>query len=315
MRLLLLPRLTALRAEVRSQRIGIALGALALFIALGGPAAADQAASRAAKLITGKQIADRSLTLKDLSPSAVSALQGKTGAQGPAGAPGAQGPAGPPGAQGPPGAGAADVSPQQAVAKLTSADGESSGLDADLLDGRSSEYFAPAAGALLDGDGASGDLSGSFPSPQLAAGSVGGAEIATDAVGASDLAPDSVTGAKIATGTIDDTDLGAGSVGAGEIATAAVGRSKLRSGGSSASLTFSYPTLVASTCVDIPFSTNQADPGEIMLPLVDGSLVAGLYLVPTVVQQQSVAWLQVCNGSGSQVSAGSFSFTIDFIGG
>jgi Collagen triple helix repeat (20 copies) len=73
---------------------------IALFAALGDMAIAHPG------LITGAQIKDRSLTLKDLSRGTVAALRGKAGPAGPRGAPGpigatgAQGPAGPPGIQG-----------------------------------------------------------------------------------------------------------------------------------------------------------------------------------------------------------------------
>jgi Collagen triple helix repeat (20 copies) len=77
---------------------------IALFAALSDMAIAHPG------LITGAQVKDRSLTLKDLSRGTVAALRGKAGpagprgAQGPVGATGAQGPAGPPGIQGLPGA-------------------------------------------------------------------------------------------------------------------------------------------------------------------------------------------------------------------
>jgi hypothetical protein len=73
---------------------------IALFVALSGTAVAHPG------LITGAQIKDRSLTLKDLSRATVAALRGRAGpagprgAQGPVGATGAQGPAGPQGPQG-----------------------------------------------------------------------------------------------------------------------------------------------------------------------------------------------------------------------
>jgi Collagen triple helix repeat (20 copies) len=76
---------------------------IALFVALSGTAVAQRG------LITGAQIKDRSLTLKDLSRGTVTALRGKRGpagrrgAQGPVGATGAQGPVGATGAQGPAG--------------------------------------------------------------------------------------------------------------------------------------------------------------------------------------------------------------------
>ena len=73
---------------------------IALFAALSDMAIAHPG------LITGAQIKDRSLTLKDLSRGTVAGLRGKAGpagprgAQGPVGATGAPGPAGPQGIQG-----------------------------------------------------------------------------------------------------------------------------------------------------------------------------------------------------------------------
>ncbi len=310
-------RIRSIRDEIRAQRLGLSIGVLALFVALGGPAAANQAASSAAKLITGKQVKDRSLTLSDLSADTVRSLQGKAGPAGQPGAsgePGAPGAAGPQGVEGPRGPSSADATPQDIVTKVVDADGPGSLIDADLLDGKSSDFFAPFASALMDGDAAGGDLSGSFPSPQLQSNSVGAAEIAPDSVGSAEIAPDSVSGTDIVNSTIDETDLNAGSVTSSEIASGGVARSELRSGGANSSLTFSYPAITGGTCVDIPFNANQADTGEIAIPLVDGTLPTGLYLVPTIVQQTGIAWLQLCNGSGSQAGASSFGFNIDFIG-
>ena len=66
----------------------------ALFVALGGTGTA------ATLLVTSKQIKDRTIQLRDLSPQAVRALRGARGPQGVAGAEGPPGPAGPQGPQG-----------------------------------------------------------------------------------------------------------------------------------------------------------------------------------------------------------------------
>ena len=63
---------------------------LALFVALGGSATA-------AKLVTSRDIRDRTIQVRDLSAAARKALTARPGPAGPAGAPGSQGPAGPPG--------------------------------------------------------------------------------------------------------------------------------------------------------------------------------------------------------------------------
>lgn len=79
----------------------LALSTVALFVALGGTAFAARGL-----IITSREIKDRTIQLRDLSPAAIRALRGQGGEQGPQGPPGPAGPQGPPGAkgeQGPPG--------------------------------------------------------------------------------------------------------------------------------------------------------------------------------------------------------------------
>jgi hypothetical protein len=76
------------------------VAAIALFVALGGGAAAS-----ASWLIAGWKIKNHSISAEKLTKSAVKSLRGKRGARGPAGAAGADGAQGPAGADGPQGPG------------------------------------------------------------------------------------------------------------------------------------------------------------------------------------------------------------------
>jgi hypothetical protein len=77
----------------------MAVAGLALFFAIGGPSFAADAAKSAAKLITGKQIKDSSLTTKDVKNGSLLSADFKAG-QLPAAPQGPQGPQGPKGDQG-----------------------------------------------------------------------------------------------------------------------------------------------------------------------------------------------------------------------
>ncbi len=124
----------------KRQWIGVALGMLALFVALNGPAVASDAAKAAGKLVTSKQIKDGTIQTKDISATARNALKGQEGPAGdtgPTGPAGAAGPAGPAGPQGEPG----------------------------------------PAGSIQDAP-AGGDLAGSYPNPEIGPDTVGIPEIA-----------------------------------------------------------------------------------------------------------------------------------------
>ena len=78
------------------RHIPLVLSGLALFIALGGDAAATSVYSSAKKLISGKQIRNGTIAERKLAPSVRTKLN-KAGEPGPAGAPGATGATGPAG--------------------------------------------------------------------------------------------------------------------------------------------------------------------------------------------------------------------------
>ena len=101
----------------------------------------------AAKLITGKQIQDGTITSKDLSKSlrAQLKLAGKPGPAGPQGSPGTPGTPGAQGSQGPAGS-TADV-----MSTVLANDGAGKGLDADMLDGLDSTSLVARSGSTMTG--------------------------------------------------------------------------------------------------------------------------------------------------------------------
>jgi hypothetical protein len=111
---------------------------LGLIIAIAGTATA-------AKLITGKQIKNGTISEKDLSKAVRKKLAktGSTGLQGPAGPLGQAGKDGAPGLAGEDGS---PDTPAQVRDKLAAVDGTGSGVDADLLDGLESTTFVKGGG-------------------------------------------------------------------------------------------------------------------------------------------------------------------------
>ena len=133
-------RLARIWTEVRSQRYGIAVGALALLVAVGAPAHAIEGATSAANSVAqalriAKQADKRSKTALRLARQ-----PGPQGAKGDTGDTGDTGPQGPPGSD-----------------------------------------------AQFNGAAAGGDLTGSYPNPQIGAGVVGGPEVAPNSLGGDDI--------------------------------------------------------------------------------------------------------------------------------
>lgn len=285
----------SLAAQARQQWMGVSIGLMSLFIALGGPAVAADAVSSAKRMITGKQIKNGSIAMKDLSLKTVTALRGQTGPagpQGPAGANGANGADGVPGAQGPQGepgtSGGAELTSEQVRDKLLQADGTGSGVDADLLDGLNSSTF------LTTNSNAGGDLSGKFNS----------LSIAVDAVGSTELATNSVYNQELASNAVQSD----------ELYDLAITQNELRSSGSVESLVENenHNSIPANSCIYHTKSWSGADVGDFVMPQIapattgGGTLDPGLFFIPVMVTTAGVVPIILCNHENAPVDPGPY---------
>ena len=153
-----------------------ALALVALFVALDGPAVA-------ARLVSGAQIKDGTVQLKDLSRKARTALAGRAGPPGPQGVPGQPGAPGATGDAGPAG--------PQGTAGAVGAAGE---------DGQDGQDGVPGP--------AGGDLQGSYPDPTIKPLAVTSGKLGNLSVTNGKLDNDAVTGAKVAAGSLRADDIG-----------------------------------------------------------------------------------------------------------
>jgi len=149
--------------RITSSQVSLALAALALFFSLDGGAVAVSAAKSAKRLITGSQIKNGAMSEAKLSAAVRAKLRkagspGGAGAQGPAGAPGPKGADGAAGPAGPKGA-----------------------------DGAAGPKGADGTNATINGVAAGGDLSGTYPDPQIKAGAIAGGDVAPNALGGAQI--------------------------------------------------------------------------------------------------------------------------------
>ncbi|HZJ15412.1 MAG TPA: hypothetical protein VFD27_10195, partial [Chthoniobacteraceae bacterium] len=155
---------------------------------------------------------------------------------------------------------------------------------------------------------AGGDLTGSYPNPQIAANSITAAELATDSVGPTEVQNDAIDGGEIVDHSLTGIEFVANSIGASEIAANAIGTSELASGavtlakiaGISKNGSVSF-TIAANDCTDFNLSVSGAQAGDVAVFTWGANATVSSNLTVTVMRSiADVVIARVCNnGAGT----------------
>jgi hypothetical protein len=157
------------------------------------------------------------------------------------------------------------------------------------LTGKTGETGPRGPSGSIVGAPAGGALTGSYPDPSLASGSVGASQLANGAVGASQLANGSVTAAKVAAGSLTLSDLAVWTFNSTEPA----------------------GSIAAGQCLgtDVSGTGVTVGAGDVLMGWIDDT-DSGLTFNPLIVTHANVADIEFCNDSGSNETFPALNYTV-----
>ena len=144
---------------------------------------------------------------------------------------------------------------------------------------------------------AGGDLTGSYPNPQIAANSITAAELATDSVGPTEVQNDAIDGGEIVDHSLSGVEIVANSIGTSELASGAVTLAKMAGISKNGSVSFN---IAANDCTDFNLSVSGAQAGDVaVFTWGAGATVSSNLTVMVMRSIADVVIARVCNNGAT----------------